>query len=410
MALGKESLKAVFILGIGVLSMSLLNPVLPAYLTGLGVPVEILGLMFAVAMAAMAVGEGYWGWVADRLGLRFPLLVGTVGCGLIILGFLPGRGIASLFALFFLWGLCRSAVFGPARGLIGASAPPNRKATSMAVVAAAIAASRSAGALPSGYLADRWGYAPVFLAAAGVAMAGGLVVMGFRQRRMLEPSSPASAPAAPPPGGDPGWSLTAPSFVIPCLVTVLYFVLMGTAMTYLPLLGTEVVGISLGQVGLLFTVQGLTAMVLSVPVGMLADRAGKRSLMLIGLAVSAAAMAGFALAVTYGALILWSVLSSLGLSLFSPAAMGLISNSAPREHQGTAMGFYGAIGENTGIILGSGLGGFVWASQGHQATFFLGALSACLGAVICALLVREETAGPPQRPGGVRRLPGLVDG
>ncbi len=44
-------------MGLGVLAMSMLQPVLPLYLTSIDVSPEVLGLMFSVAMVGMVFGE-----------------------------------------------------------------------------------------------------------------------------------------------------------------------------------------------------------------------------------------------------------------------------------------------------------------------------------------------------------------
>jgi len=116
--------------------------------------------------------------------------------------------------------------------------------------------------------------------------------------------------------------------------------------------------------------------------------------MILGLLVSAAAMAGIAFAPSYLWLIVFTAASSLGLTMFSPAALGLLSDSIPLHRQSTAMGVYGGICENTGIIAGSALGGFVWSAWGPQPTFLMGTVAAGLGAVLCFSLIREKAAAP----------------
>ena len=73
------------IMALGVLAMSILQPMLPLYLTGIGVTPEILGLLFSVAMLGMVIGESSAGWVADKVGLRVPMSVGTFVSGLVVL-------------------------------------------------------------------------------------------------------------------------------------------------------------------------------------------------------------------------------------------------------------------------------------------------------------------------------------
>jgi len=77
------------------------------------------------------------------------------------------------------------------------------------------------------------------------------------------------------------------------------------------------------------------------------------------------------------------------MAMFNPAALGRLSDSVPLERQSTVMGLYGGVCENTGMIAGSALGGFIWSTMGPEATFLTGSLAAGLGAMICLTLVKS---------------------
>ena len=111
-------------MGLGVLATNIVRPTLPLYLISIGVLPEILGLMLSVAMVGMLFGEVSWGWIADKIGIKLPMSVGTTIFGLIILFFVYTQNISSLFIVFLFWGMARSALFGPGRGYIGSTAPP----------------------------------------------------------------------------------------------------------------------------------------------------------------------------------------------------------------------------------------------------------------------------------------------
>lgn len=381
------------IMGLGVLSMSLLQPILPLYLTDIGVSPEIVGLMLSVAMVGMVIGESFWGWVADKVGLKLPLGAGAFVSTLVIIFFTFTRSVPAIFTIFFFWGLFRSALFGPGRGYIGAKAPLLRKATYLAFITVLVSASRSIGALPSGFIVDNWGYHWSFFAASGIAFLGGMVVVtGLKKIKPVkpEPAAVSLSPADELP--NKAGTLNYRPFTFQCLVTFFQFWGFGILMTFLPLLATQVAGISATEVGILFTIRGITSMALAIPMGMLADRVGKKVFMVLGLIVSAAAMAGLASAESFSWLIVFVTGTSLGLAMFSPAALGMISVSVPLHRQGTAMGVYGGICENIGIIAGSSLGGFVWITWGPQPTFLMGTVTASLGALICLFLVKEKAS------------------
>jgi len=101
----KELFAVIVVVGLGVLAMAVLQPVLPLYLTSIGISPKMLGLMFSAAMAGMMRGESGWGWTADRVGIKFPLGLGTIACTLVVILFVFTRKTLPIFFIFFFWGV-----------------------------------------------------------------------------------------------------------------------------------------------------------------------------------------------------------------------------------------------------------------------------------------------------------------
>ena len=78
------------------------------------------------------------------------------------------------------------------------------------------------------------------------------------------------------------------------------------------------------------------------------------------------------------------------MALFSPSALGLLSDSVPVQRQSTVLGIYGGFCENIGVIAGAALGGFLWTAWGHQVTFLTAAAVTALGVVTCLFLVKTR--------------------
>lgn len=165
------------VLALGAFAMSMLTPILPLYLTSIGIVPSIMGIIISISMAGMVFGEGYWGWFADRADIKIPLIVGTTVSSIIVFCLAFFRNIILIFILFFLWGLSRSAIFGPARGYIGTNISSSQKATFMAIITVILSASRSIGSLPSGFIADTWGFRWVFISSSVTTFVGGLIVI-----------------------------------------------------------------------------------------------------------------------------------------------------------------------------------------------------------------------------------------
>jgi MFS family permease len=396
--LNSELVAVIAILGLGALAMGIPSPVLPLYLTSIGITPTLLGLILSVCMVGMIIGEPSLGWAADKIGLKIPLSVGTFVCGLAVLCFIFTSNIPAIFIISLSWGITRSAIFGPGRGYIGVNAPPLKRATFMSFISVVMAASRTFGALPGGFIADTLGYYWVFIVSCGVSFIGGMVVvLGLRKPRQTKPQPAMVSPiilGVPVPRGQEN---VLRSLIPQGSVAILHFFGFGILFSFLPLLATQVAGISVSEVGILFTISGLVTMALSIPLAVLADRKGKKNFMIFGMLTSSAAMAGLAFSGNFLWLAVFATVSSIGMAMFEPAALGLVSGVIPPRRLSTAMGLYGGIYENTGIVAGSALAGFVWSSWGPQATFLIGTITGILGIITCLSFVREkrpQTTGP----------------
>jgi PPP family 3-phenylpropionic acid transporter len=376
----------VSILAIGMLSLGMLEPVLPLYLIHVGFSSKATGVMISFLWLGMIIGESSWGWIADKIGIRIPMIWGTLISGIILLGFLLAKGTYIVFIAILCLGLFRSAVFGPARGYVGKHAPALRKAAFMGIITVVIGGSKSLGALSSGLLASSLGYSWVIYITIGIYILGGLMTIVIL--RDLKYNAPKLLPVNKHLFAKDSKNYRC-MFSL-CAVTSCELFGLGLFTTFLPLLITQVAGFSVTSVGVIFTVRGIITMIFGVPMGTLADRKGKKLLMIIALAASAVSMIGISVANSFLCFLVSVVIFEIGLATYSPAALALLSDSVSSERQGSVMGIYGGICENTGIMAGAFSGGFVWNIFGPRATFLLGSLVCIIGVIMCLFLNIEE--------------------
>ena len=385
-----RELVAVFgAVGIAVLAMAFLQPMLPLYLTSIGIDPAVMGLMFSTAMLGMVLGESSGGWLADRAGAKAPLSVGTFLCAPLVLLFIFVHSPAAIFLVFFFWGVVRAAIFGPGRGYIGTHIPVAHRAMLIAVYSAAMGLSRSVGSFASGYIQGAWDYRGVFLVSAAVSLLAGLVVLAGLRRNKPGGSS-VTVIANGGPTMSVGQLFRYRPFISQCIIAALFFCSTSIG-PFLPLLAKDFAGLSVEDVGILLSIGAIVSTVTVIPMGRLADRRNKRTLMFIGLLVTAAGLSGLAFSRTFGTIALSGAVQAVGGAMFGPAAVSLLSEVVPASRQNTAMGIYGGC-EDAGVIVGSALGGFAWAGLGPLGTFVIvGATSAAVGALLCLVLMRTST-------------------
>jgi MFS family permease len=158
------------------------------------------------------------------------------------------------------------------------------------------------------------------------------------------------------------------------------------------------VGLQPVEVGLLASGFGLSTTVLSLPLGRLSDRVGRRRALLIGEAGLTVAMLGFGWFNSFGLLFAAVMLNGAGWSLTNPARVALLSDLVPAGRQGLAMGWIGAV-EDAGMVLGGGLAGVLLTQTGRLPTFVVFSLLILASAGLTILTVHEREW---------RREPGLA--
>lgn len=250
--------------------------------------------------------------------------------------------------------------------------------------------SNALGALIGGFTVRELGFVAAFLTAGTLAAAGGIVgLFMLRARRLTQYAADVN------PIDEGNVSVDRPKLAeaarldIQVLLAMLSFTSIGVISTFVPLLANKVLFLEPADVGVIFSVSALFSMALPIPMGRLSDRYGRRALMVSGLAVAAFAVAQIAYADSFTALLIFVSLRQVGQAAFQPAAVALFSDTAPSGKQGAAMGIYGMC-EDIGIIVGPGIGGFVWESLGPQSTFLLAAIPTAAASIISLLAVKRR--------------------
>jgi DHA1 family quinolone resistance protein-like MFS transporter len=122
--------------------------------------------------------------------------------------------------------------------------------------------------------------------------------------------------------------------------------------------------------------------------GSLADRVGRRPLIIVALIAYIAANIGFLFATTTTSFIIIRLLEGALTAGLFPAAMGIVADISPENERGRwsgiLMGSYGA-----GFIFGPVIGGFLYDGWGFAIPFILSAVMACLALIGVIILVPE---------------------
>ncbi|HVN68577.1 MAG TPA: MFS transporter [Candidatus Binatia bacterium] len=148
--------------------------------------------------------------------------------------------------------------------------------------------------------------------------------------------------------------------------------------------------------GIIASVNFLTAAIFSPIWGGVADRTGRRA-MVVRSCVAVAVFTGL----MGGAQTVWQLFAAracMGIfSGFSAAAIAMVGTEVPEEYLGFSLGWM-TTGQLIGALCGPLFGGFLAATlHGYREVFFATAFFALAAALVCVLFVRESF-----RPGSMR--------
>jgi len=377
------------------LGFQLLLPVVPLYAATLGAREAHVGfIMGSFALAAM-VPRPLAGDLADRIGRRPLVLLGTAIFMLAPVGYALVGGIPALLVVRLFHGTGMG--FGPTAATVMATdlTPAARRGAAMGVYGLASAVALAVGPYAGGELVPRLGFTRTFLVATAIEAVALALAWTLPETRPAAGPTPAPLPA--PAGARdraPGalvrfwrrWFSTAA--VYPSALVLALYVSYGGLAALLPLFAERR---QLGNPGLFYTVYALVSLAVRSPAGRLSDRLGRRAVIAPALGISAASLTVLAVAGSQRAFLGAAALYGVGFGAAQPALLAMTADRAAPEERGRAMGTLYTAWE-LGISGGSMLLGLCATTLGYTATW--GTASAIAGVGALAAL---WPAGRPRR-------------
>jgi MFS transporter, DHA1 family, multidrug resistance protein len=386
------------------LGLGIVLPILPLFARSFGVGYTEAGVLVSAYGAARLVVDIAAGAAVDRWGERSCAGAGLAAVALASLL----TGLAPTFALAVVFWACAGVgsalVFAALYSHLLRVVPKPRMGRTLSIFYGSFNGGMVAGSFLAGVVASALGLAAPLFFSAGVT----LVAAAFYLRLVPAPARPAEAPALTASEvvrerelGVPrtGWTgirdiLRMPGFVTVVVTNLAYlWVVAAVFDTLVPLFAKDELDMSTVGIGVVFAVALTTEFVVLYPAGAVADRRGRKFVLVPALAALAVLSGSLGWAETPVVLgVLMAVAGiAFGFAGVPPAAM--LADVVPSERSGTAVGLFRFCGD-LGFTLGPLLAGFTATAYGFEVAF---AVAAVPTVIALLLAVRTEETLRPAR-------------
>jgi MFS family permease len=161
------------------------------------------------------------------------------------------------------------------------------------------------------------------------------------------------------------------------------------------------IGAGTVEIGLINSSFLLMAGLLSLPLGILSDRLGRKGLIVIGLLISSGT--SFLLCLVHAPVqMIWVyLLFGFGLACFAPTMMSLVADITPATHLGRSYGWY-TMAVYGGMSLGPAAGGWVAQWWGYKSVFLASGVWILL---VCLAVFALLPKSLHHRPAGYQKKP-----
>ena len=364
-------------------------PVVPLYAREFGVSQSAIGLTIAVYGLARFLVSVPAGQLSDRLGRRWTLVLGEVATAV-------GNllcGLAATYEQFlvfrFIAGAGSAMVLTSGQVSLADVATPANRGRIMGIYQGVFLFAVGFGPLPGGLLAERFGLRVPFLVFAALGGLAGVVAFtqvpetrGLREKREKTEADMQRNQGALSVAHQLRTLFSRVGFLLISLVSFAqFFARTGAIFTVVPVLGAVKLGLKPDQIGTGLTLVSLLNLGMVYLTGVLADRFGRKTIIVPSNLLTVVSMVGLALAPSYGwfvaGLALWGIAG--GVAGAVPAAYA--ADMAPPGMNALTMSTFRMISE-LGYVIGPLLLGWISdLSNGETALFTTAGIFAATSAL-----------------------------
>ncbi len=358
------------------ISSEMIYPLVPLFLAGvLGVNKSVIGLIEGIAESTASLIKVFSGWFSDRIGNRKWLMAAGYGISTLsrpIVALATGwqHVMGSRFMDRFGKGVRtapRDAIIAEStdKSSLGKTFGFQRAMDSMGAVVGPALAFFLLGILSNDYRKVFW-----------LSMIPGVIAV-FLIIFFITEKKKAVAPHAA------SLKLTFRHFdrKFKFFVIIAALFALGNSSDMFLILRAEQTGVPPALIPMLYLLFNLVYSLSSIPAGMAADRYGSKQIMLLGFILFALVYYGFAVASDTKTIWFLFLFYGLFMGLTDGIQRAFLATIIPQDFKATAFGFYNSV-VGLAMLPASLIGGWLWDHVAPSATFYFGAATAAVSALL----------------------------
>ena len=381
------------------MGQGIVAPILPLLVRSFGMTAAMVGVAVSAFALARVFSNIPAGYLTKFRGVRFVLVIGAFLSMVsnVLIGLLPNY--TALVVLRFVAGLGSAMFITAAVIFVAEVSTSENRGRLMSIYQGGFLLGISMGPAVGGITASLFGLAAPFYLVGIVSGISGIWTLakipadvGIAKSQAPAPKGTASA-ATPKAKGSS--YLRNPAFIAISLIALATFFTRGGALFNLwPLLSIQTFGLGPGAIGVLFTLPSVVNLALQPFVGLLADKLGRRRLIV-------PTMLFFAVSLVLSALVanLWVFAFALCLygvaqSIEGPTANSYVADIIPREQRAIALSVFRTVAD-VGLMIGSPALGLIADLRGIPAGLLTNTVLVLAVGILFAVMAKETLAKKP---------------
>jgi MFS family permease len=370
-------------------------PSLALYAQSFGVPASAIGLAIAIYGLARFSTAIPAGQLSDWIGRRPTLALGGLVSAAGNLWCAWASAYPEFIVARFVAGAGAGLILTTGQVVLADITTPERRGRTISIYQGTFLFAVGIGPFPGGVIAEHFGLAAPFIAYGGASLLATLVAWFAvsETRNWGQGAMPKGHPARIPYAKQFRVLTAQIGYILVSVISLMHAVVRtGGLFAIIPILGTTRLGLSVGAIGAAIMLGSLFGLAAAYPAGWLADRLGRKPVIVAATVMTGASMLLFCFASSYAlfvaAAIVWGVASSVGGA--APAAYA--ADSAPPGMNAAAMSIY-RMTADAGYVIGPLALGVIVDLHGPVTALLVAAAALVFVGATFALVAPESYRG-----------------